>query len=69
MKPPKIIWVDPEEVYGRQWKISEDSIEYIRADLVEDIKVTLDCIVDRSIRMGDLNCADAQEILNLLEEE
>ena len=63
-----MLFRSPEEVYGRQWKISEDSIEYIRADLVEDIKVTLDCIVDRSIRVGDLNCADVQELLKLLEE-
>ena len=69
MKPPKIIWVDPEEVYGRQLKVTENSIEYIRADLVKDIKVTLDCVVDRTIRLGDLNCADAQEIVNLLEEK
>ena len=69
MKSPKTIWIDPAEVYGRQWKVTEDSVEYIRADLVEEIKVALDCIVDRSIRTSDLNCADAQEILDLLEAE
>ena len=68
MKPPKKIFVDESEAPGMQWRITENPVEYIRSDLVEDIKVTLDCIVDRSIRMGDLNCADAQEILNLLEE-
>ena len=69
MKPPKKIFVDESEAHGMQWRITENPVEYIRADLVEDIKVTLDCIVDRSIRTSDLNCADAQEIFNLLEEE
>ena len=68
MKTPKIIWVDTNSTdVSEHW--TSIGCRYIRADIVEDIKIMLDCIVDRSIRMKDLNCADAQEILNLLGEE